>query len=161
MSFFSLNYSYSYKIVEKNDFPEEVNTIWQQFSKKIKIGVERDKKYLDWRYIQKPYEKYKIVHCYSSNNVYLGFIIYAIKEKHGGKIAYIMELLFDLKVPKSGKVLLNYAIKMIKKENADCILSWCFDHSPNYTVYKKSFFISLFGKATMNLASEVMLYALS
>jgi hypothetical protein len=34
--------------------------------------AERDKKYLDWRYIQKPYEDYKIIHCYTSNNKYLG-----------------------------------------------------------------------------------------
>ena len=33
--------------------------------------------------------------------------------------------------------------KMIKKENADCILSWCLEHSPNYSIYKKHFFFNL------------------
>lgn len=130
-------------IKEKNNFPEEVNIIWKQFSNEIKVSVERDKPYLDWRYIQKPNENYKIAHCYNKENKYLGFVIYAVKEKHNGKIGYIMEILYDLNEPKAAKLLLNYAISKIKNEKADCILSWCLEHSPNYNIYKNSFFINL------------------
>lgn len=143
LSFFNFKSNKNYQITEEKKFPDDVNFIWKQFSKDIKIGIERDKKYLDWRYIQKPNENYKIAHCYSKENKYLGFIIYTVKEKHEGKIAYIMELLYDLKEPKAGAMLLNYAISKIKKENADCILSWCLEHSPNYKIYKKYFFINL------------------
>jgi len=143
LSFSSYREKENYKIIENNNFPEEVNFIWKQFSKNIEVAIERDKKYLDWRYIQKPNENYKIAHCYSKDNKLLGFVVYTIKEKHNGKIAYIMELLYDLKEAKAGVLLLNYATSMIKKENADCILSWCLEHSPNYGIYKKSFFINL------------------
>ena len=54
-----------------------------------------------------------------------------------------MELIFDLKSQKAGRKLLQYAINQIKKENADCILTWCMDHSPNYNVFKKQFFFKL------------------
>ncbi len=143
LSFSRFKEDTNYRIAEENNFSEEVNVIWQQFSKKIKVGVERDKKYLDWRYIQKPNENYKIAHCHSKDNKYLGFVVYTVKEKHKGKIAYIMELLYDLEEPKAGKALLDFATNMIKKENADCILSWCMEHSPNYSTYKKSFFSNL------------------
>jgi hypothetical protein len=143
LSFLNFQMDKNYRIKEDPIFPDEVNNIWRQFSKEIKVGVERNKEYLDWRYIQKPNENYKIVHCYSKENKYLGFIIYTVKDKHNGKIGYIMELLYDLQDPKAGKMLLNYAINYIKKEKADCILSWCLEHSPNYGIFKKSFFINL------------------
>lgn len=143
VSFSKYSKSNKFRIEEDFSFPEMVTPLWESFSNKIGVAVQRDKKYLDWRYIQKPFENYKIAHCYSENNTYLGFIVYAIKEKHGGKIAYIMELVFDLKSQKAGRKLLQYAINEIKRENADCILSWCMDHSPNYNVFKKEFFFKL------------------
>jgi len=143
MSFSNFKNFRNYIIKEKNSFPDEASSIWKEFSKEIKVTVERDNTYLDWRYIKKPNENYKIAHCYSKENKYLGFVIYTVKEKHNGKIGYIMELIFDLNEPKAAKLLLNYAISEIKREKADCILSWCLEHSPNYKVYKKSFFINL------------------
>jgi hypothetical protein len=143
VSFSKYSESNKLRIEENFSFPEMVTPLWESFANQIEVAVQRDKKYLDWRYIQKPYENYKIAHCYSENNTYLGYIVYAIKEKHGGKIAYIMELIFDLKLQKAGRKLLQYAINQIKKENADCILSWCMDHSPNYNVFKKEFFFKL------------------
>ena len=143
ISFSNYKNDKNFSIEENKNFPEEVNSIWKLFSNEIRVAVERNKSYLDWRYIQKPNEDYKIVHCYSKENAYLGFVIYTVKEKHNGKIAYIMELLYDLNEPKAAKLLLDYAISEIKKEKADCILSWCFEHSPNYSVFKRSFFINL------------------
>jgi hypothetical protein len=143
VSFSKYKESNKFRIEENFSFPEMVTPLWESFANQIEVAVQRDKNYLDWRYIQKPFENYKIAHCYSENNTYLGFIVYAIKEKHGGKIAYIMELIFDLKSQKAGRKLLQYAINQIKKENADCILSWCMDHSPNYNVFKKEFFFKL------------------
>jgi hypothetical protein len=133
----------NYIVEERFEFPEAVNSVWDSFSVNIKIAVNRDKSYLDWRYIQKPFENYKIAHCYDKNRQYIGFIVYTVKGKHGGKIAYIMELIYDLKHPKAANKLLEYAIFEIKKENADCILSWCMEHSPSVGIYKKHFFISM------------------
>jgi hypothetical protein len=133
----------NYNIVEGLEFPEAVNSVWKSFSENIKVAVQRDKSYLDWRYIQKPFENYKIAHCYDKSEQYLGFIVYTVKGKHGGKIAYIMEMIYDLKHPKASNKLLEYAISEIRKEQADCILSWCMNHSPSAKTYKKHFFISM------------------
>ena len=107
-------------VVGYGKYLESQGFVFDKFSNEIKVAVERNKHYLDWRYIQKPNEDYKIVHCYSKENAYLGFVIYTVKEKHNGKIAYIMELLYDLNEPKAAKLLLDYAISEIKKEKADC-----------------------------------------
>jgi len=143
LSFSKFKVNKKYTLNEVAIFPVEVNELWKQFSEKIKVAVVRDKAYLDWRYIQKPNEDYKIVHCYDKDEVYLGFVIYSVKEKHNGKIGYIMELIYNLDNPEVGKTLLKFAINKIKQNNADCILAWCFRHSPNYNIYKNMFFINM------------------
>lgn len=143
LSFSTYNKSKKFNIVPSLTFPEEVNALWEAFSKNIKVAVHREKEYLEWRYLSKPFESYKIIHCYNEVNKYLGFIVYTVKGKHGGKIAYIMELIYDLEVPQSGEELMKYAINEIKKENADCVLSWCMQHSPNASVFSKEFFITM------------------
>ena len=146
----NINLSYSkfknnqkYILKEEPFFSEDIDTIWSKFSINIKVAVNRNKSYLDWRYTQKPNENYKIVNCYSADNKFLGVVVYAVKEKHNGKIAYIMELLFNPNTPKVGDVLLSFAVQSIKKQEADCILSWCMSHSPNYNAYKKEFFLTM------------------
>jgi len=143
LSFGSYAANKNYKITESSEFPEAATALWNAFSQDIKVAVHRDKAYLDWRYIQKPNEDYKIAHCYDSQNQYLGYIVFAVKDKHNGKIAYIMELIYDKSHPKAGSQLLKYAISQIKKQKADCILSWCLEHSPNFKTYKSSFFINM------------------
>lgn len=134
--------SRKFTIEASNAFPDAVDGIWQKFSRNIKVGVVRDKKYLEWRYLSKPGEQYCIKHVYQ-NGIYLGFVVYAIKAKHKGLIGYIMELIYDTDVPAAGEQLLISAVKDIKAKDADCILSWCMEHSPNRRVYEKSFFINI------------------
>ncbi|MCR9183690.1 MAG: GNAT family N-acetyltransferase [Flavobacteriaceae bacterium] len=143
LTFTKKSKSKKYSTFEKIAFPDSVNILWSSFSKDIKVAVQRDKVYLDWRYLQKPLENYKIAHCYDLNNILKGFIVYSVKEKHEGRIGYIMELIYDLKYPEVSKELLQFAISEINMQKADCILSWCLDHSPNASAYKKEFFIKI------------------
>lgn len=143
LSFAGFSQDRKYRVDRATDFPENTDALWQAFSKDILVSVARDMPYLNWRYLQKPNEQYTIAHCYDSQDICSGFIVFTVKEKHKGKIAYIMELIYDTSQPAAGRQLLNFAVNEIKKHKADCILSWCFDHSPNYPTYKKSFFLKL------------------
>jgi uncharacterized protein (DUF3820 family) len=143
LSFKGYSKSNKYIVEEAFSFPERVNNLWESFSKNIMVAVNRDKAYLDWRYIDKPNENYRIAHCYDLNENYLGFIVFTVKGKHGGKIGYIMEMIYDLDHQNAANQLLRYAVQEIKKQNADCILSWCMNHSPSYSIYKKSYFFNL------------------
>lgn len=142
LSYFNFNINKKFIIKESNDFPDSVDEVWSDFSSKIKVCVIRDKKYLSWRY-SKPNENYKVAHCYDNNNKYLGFIVYIVKEKHNGKIGYIMELIYDTKVKGLSSYLLNHAIKNINKEKADCILAWNLPHSHSHKVFKSKLFLNM------------------
>lgn len=143
LSFSKLVNKKKFILVEERSFPEEVNELWQNFSKNILVAIDRNKDYLNWRYIQKPNEDYKIVHCYDKNKNYKGLIVFTVKEKHDGKIGYIMELIYDLNSKETGELLLKYANYNIRKQKADCIISWCMEHSPGYSLYKKEFYVNM------------------
>jgi len=133
----------SVNVQTKNEFPNDVNNVWEKFSKNILVSIKRNKEYLDWRYLQKPDENYKIAHAYTREGIYIGYIIYCVKEKHGGKIAYIMEYIYDPKFALQAKSLMKFAINQIIREKADCILSWCMEHSENYQHFKSTGFYTL------------------
>lgn len=143
LSFFISKLTYKYKLVEEFSFSEDVNEIWDIFSKHFSVSIKRDHSYLTWRYLLKPNENYRIVNSYNEYNQFVGFIVFCVKEKHDGKIGYIMELIYNPLTPRVGQELLNYAVNEIKKTNADVILSWCFDFSPNFISYKKNGFFKL------------------
>ena len=143
IAFNKLKQSKRYSISEEGYFPSDVDKVWAQFSRHFQIAVVRDRDYLTWRYIQKPNEIYRIVHCRDNNSNYKGFIVFTIKTKHNGKIGYIMELIFDPAHLKAGQLLLNYAICEMRKEDADCVLAWCFDHSPNHMVFRNELFLKM------------------
>ena len=143
LSIFKFRKNSNYQIKEANYFPKEINNIWDEFSNNIKVAVNRNKEYLDWRYIKKPNEFYKIAHCYGEDSLYLGCCVYTVKDKHKGKIGNIMELIYDLNNSKSGELLLSFAVDKIKKTEADCVLAWCFNHSPNYNCLKNELFFKI------------------
>ena len=122
-----------------SSFGEDYNCLWQKASSKIKIGVNRDAKYMNWRYIEKPGESY-LRYGFYKNDELKGVVIFTLKNKHHGKIGYLMELLFDPKEENAGIQLLNFSSKILRHHKADLILAWCFPHSYNYICYQKSGF---------------------
>ncbi|MEO6135550.1 MAG: GNAT family N-acetyltransferase [Ginsengibacter sp.] len=134
-----LKNKYPGSIKEITNFDELYDQFYQQISKQIKIGVNRDAAYMNWRYVKKPHEIYSL-YGYYENGELKGVIIFTLKNKHGGKIGYLMELLFDEKNEAAGKHLLQFCLQSFKKNKADLVLCWCFDHSFNYNVIRKSGF---------------------
>ncbi len=130
-------------ISENFDFPDEVDEIWNSFAKNIEIAVHRNKEYLTWRYLKKPGENYKILHAYAEAGEYIGYLVYCVKEKHGGKVAYIMEYVYRPDRERLATNLLKTAINHIIDQKADCILAWCMTHSPNYQLFHRSRFITM------------------
>ena len=91
-------------------FTIEYDSLWNKFSKNIQISVVRDSEYLNWRYIDNPNEQY-LIYSAAYDDILAGFIVINIKNKHGGKIGYVMELIFDPSCPNIASSLLSYIQK--------------------------------------------------
>lgn len=154
-------------IVNIEKFDEPFTALWQSFTQGKIIGITRDADYLNWRFKEKPFEEYICKGFYAENEL-KGFVVYCVKEKHEGKIGYIMELIYDLNSPSVGKDLLQFACNEITKKGADVILAWNLNHSTNHPVFKKLHFWGLpeklrpiklfFGVRSYDVSMDVDLY---
>lgn len=128
------------QVKEMKDFnDEQVNLLAKKFLAGKKYAVSRDSNYLNWRFVQKPDEQYSLFGYYEAGTL-KGFVVFTVKQKHGGNIGYIMELIYDPAEKKIGKVLLKFAVKMMKQSNADLVLAWNFREAPNRQAFISNFF---------------------
>lgn len=123
-------------------FNNDSTDLWNKFSEKHVVGVNRNAKYLNWRFIDKPNEEYQIKGYYCKN-VLEGFIVYTSKKKHGGNIGYIMELIYNPNDPKIAKKLLKFAKNELVVNKIDVCLAWCFKHSESYKIFKSQSFLKM------------------
>ncbi len=153
------------EIKQLQQFDKNVDLVWESFSKKIKVSINRDYKYLNWRYFEKPNENYKVFGFYK-NEALKAIVVYVVKKKHGGKIGYIMESMAFEDNERLGKLLIRYAVNQMINSKVDIVLSWCFNFSPNYLYYKKNNFFNLpkklrpielhFGYGNLGINEEIL-----
>ncbi|MEO7316272.1 MAG: GNAT family N-acetyltransferase [Ginsengibacter sp.] len=117
------------------NFGEDYDELWQNIKSCIPVCVNRDAAYMNWRFVDKPKGNYSIYGYYEGTEL-KGIVIFTLKNKHGGKVGYLMELLFNPQNKPAGKELLRFSLRILKKNNADVILAWCYPHSFNYLSFK-------------------------
>ncbi len=123
-------------------FGADYDVIWNKLAENIGVSVDRSAAYMNWRYVNKPGEIYSKCGYYIDGKLE-GVIVFTIKNKHGGRIGYTMELIFDPKNEATGRHLLHFAKKVFKKEKTDTVLAWCFAHSFNYKSYRRAGYLNL------------------
>ncbi len=119
------------EIREILEFDQNYEDLYDLASSQINIGVNRNAEYMNWRYVTKPDERYARYGLYENNQL-KGVIVFTLKNKHNGKIGYLMELIYAPQDKNAGRHLLKFCTETLKRNNADLILAWCFNHSFNY-----------------------------
>lgn len=123
-------------------FGEEHESLWRAFSAGIGVAVVRDARYLEWRLQQKPGETYQILGVREAGAL-VALVAYTLKSKHGGQLAYVLELLHAPGRPDAAELALAHALHDVAQQGADAVLAWCFEHSPNRGAYVRSGFLPL------------------
>ena len=122
------------KRLQEPRFGTEHGDLWDSFAGSDTVGVERSADYLTWRF-SKPGESYQMAEC-RQNGELTGYVVWTVKEKHEGRIGYIMELLHEPSQGKVAEILLEHATSAIAQEGADAVLAWNFGHSRNHSAYR-------------------------
>lgn len=130
----------SLDIVDNAPIDASYDKLWTAFSKKINTFLIRDSKYINWR-LSRPGGDYKNLAIFNEKGEMQAICFYCLKEKHGGLIGYIMELIYL--EDKLGTIILNKALQNLKNNDCDAVLAWNFKHSPNNTAYKANGFLPL------------------
>lgn len=127
-----------------HSFDDEYNALWQKYATSFQIGVVRNATYMNWRIANHPTEQYT-THAYYSNNVLVAIFVLAVKEeKHHGKMGYVIDTIYDPSYANDMPYLFYLAQKStFYKAKVDAVLGWCFNHSNNHILYKKTEFYTI------------------
>lgn len=123
-------------------FDRQYDKIWEKASVNINICAERNAVYMQWRYVSKPCEHYYRYGLFVNGKLE-AVVVYSIKKKHRGIIAYLMELIYDPQYPATGTLLLKFVTEQCKSQKIDVILAWSLSHSFNHKSFKKSGYYEL------------------
>jgi hypothetical protein len=133
-----------YIINDLPQFDEAYNELWQKFATTFNIGVNRDADYMNWRIANHPTEKYIVKSFKIADTLAAVFVLSVKAEKHSGKIGYILDVIYDPAYISDIAYLFHKTIKEeFYKAKVDIILAWCFNHSQNYSIYKRNGFFDI------------------
>jgi len=120
------------KIKKINEFGKEFDDLWKLTKKEMPICIVRDSKYLNWRYFEKPEEKYDVFAIRKDAKL-KGYIILKIEERYDLKIGLILDILTNCSNMNYQDYLINYAISYFNKRKVDII---SIIMNPNFRYYK-------------------------
>lgn len=111
--------------------------IWSRFAAgRISCAVDRTSAFLNWRLFEAPHRKYRVAYDPGPEGA---LVASTVENKHGGRIAYVMEAIGGSKL----RDLLAAELGKHVGQGAEVALSWCFPWSPNYRVYRSLGFYPL------------------
>jgi hypothetical protein len=127
-------------VVRVERFDERATSLWHSFAQRVGVAVERDAAYLNWRLVEKPGEDYRS-EAVRAGDEFSALVTHVVKEKHGGRIGYVMEAICTRSHASDLRRLLKRALANMTRQGADVALAWCLPHSPQYTSYLRMGFL--------------------
>ncbi len=113
------------KIVEVNKFGEDIHAFFNSISNHFGIIVTRDQKYLNWKFISKPFNKYKKFIAYDADGILSGYVVMK-KDNHNGYVrGTILDILVDPSKPKVFQALICKCIEYLNKFKSSHIEIMC------------------------------------
>lgn len=126
-------------------FDDRIEDFWEKASRDYPIIVVRHKKYLNWRYFEKPDVKYTVLLAERDKKV-LGYIVLLIKDGNSLRVGYIVDIMAFSGDSTVFQSLILEAIEDFRKKNVDSIVCWMMNNSiarMPYNILKSNGFIKV------------------
>jgi GNAT superfamily N-acetyltransferase len=136
------------EIKEIHLFDDTISEFCLNASKNQDVTIIRDKKYLNWRYVNKPGFNYTIFQAERIGEI-LGYIVFHLRNTNSAlKIGYIADILLLSGEKATLHALVNKTIEDLKKRGADMVLFRTLKSMPYYNILKKMGFQPLWFRKT-------------
>jgi hypothetical protein len=112
-----------YEVQFGTGFLDRYNSLWREFSAGIEFCVERDLEYVKWRYLRRPDSDYRFISVYKKGTLN-AIVVYVLREKHEGKIGYVMDVIFHPLHARAANLAVGKAVLLLTLEGADVVLAW-------------------------------------
>lgn len=131
-----------FSILPLERFDTTYDQLWQNSNSRNRITIDRTSEYMNWRYIDCPRKDYKIISV-SKGGVLEAVCVSTIREKHGGKIGYIMDVIHARDNLIAANIALQSTLRSMKDGNVDIALAWCASSAKSFEVYRNHGFFKL------------------
>ena len=131
----------SLEIRHIQEIPGNIDQLWKEGFIKDRIAIVRDKQYLEWRYLRKPFFKYKIYAAFDSSGELVGQFVTYTSEKFGLKIIYVMEMMAARDSRDVYRKMLSQLDELAKELAVDAISLLVMRNNPNYFFFVKNGFL--------------------
>jgi hypothetical protein len=101
-------------------FDERIDPFWQKIQEQYEIMVQRDFKYLNWRYCKKPNNDYRILQA-ERNGCIIGILVVKYEDHGDARIGFIMECL-AVKEVNLMENLLKRGLVFLSQNRADYVI---------------------------------------
>lgn len=126
------------KAEQVSSLGEWINPLWQQVANGVGVCKQRDVEYLSHRLFHSPDAgSYRVV--VSAHESQGAMVASREMDKHGGKIAYLMEAFGENDL----RPLLESELGRLADRGAELALAWSYPWSPNYPDLRKAGFVPL------------------
>jgi len=111
-----------YLIKEVKEFDENINNFWNECKNFYPIIIKKDKNYLQWRFVEHPFVKYKKFLIYNNNTskIISYFVLKKFNDNKGNIIGHIVDFLIGsqdkIVKKKIFKIIDNYSINYFKED---------------------------------------------
>jgi GNAT superfamily N-acetyltransferase len=117
-----------------------IDSFWERVSKDFSIIVARDKKYLNWRYFERPDVKYTVLLA-ERNAKILGYVVLRSVNENKLNLGYIVDVLASPDSRLVIQALILRAVEHFKKEGVDAIACWMLKNNEFYKVLRYNRFV--------------------
>lgn len=113
------------KILEVKEFNEDVNVFFNNISKYYGIIVARNQKYLNWKFVGKPFNNYKRYIAFDDMGEMSGYLVIKRKISEGKISGKILDMLVHPEKPKVFRALIQKSIIEFTKIGASYVEIVC------------------------------------
>jgi hypothetical protein len=113
------------RIENIREFNSEFDELFSKISKHFGIIVKRNREYLNWKFIQKPYNNYRIYAAYSDDKILSGYIVYKNETSSGFRRSRVVDFLIDPDKIYVLSALVKKITSEIQKENVSYLEVIC------------------------------------
>ena len=121
-------------------FDESINILWEDISKQFKIIVKRDQKYLNWRYVDHPLNKYAIFTAVKNDKI-LGYCVLGKNRMHNMNRGQILDILGSQNHFNVIDSLLKVAYAYFKEHDIDYVSCRMSEKNQYKKVFRRAGFI--------------------
>lgn len=127
--------SQSENIVEVREFGREFDVLWDKLRNRCQVMTKRDARYLEWRYLQCPSQRYTVL-SHIQNGEVRGYVICKLFENGSERVADVVDLLAD-NDDDVGCQLVLAAIKWSSGQSCKAVNMWMNVHHPLHGILEK------------------------